>query len=349
MQDAFDGEATAGARFACADLLDEQRSTRPAGQLDQLGAQVGALSLVALLLGASVPAALAQIDATTYPFTSAAGTALEDMSSGTTQLVGPDQDNTASAVTPIGFEFWFAGVRHTSFSVIPDGLLRLGSTAILNAPTNDLSSVVNTPQIAPYWDNLWVGTNGKVHYKVVGTAPGRKLVVEWQNLQVPRVGSGFTGAATFQCWLHETTGAIQFVYGSGMATNTAQNGASIGIGISSAGTPVFASVTLADASVAYGAANNANVAPIASGTRHAFTPLLPAAPTALAFSQVSALGMTLSWTDHATNEVGYGIWRSTDGVAYDFVASTASSPVAAVSRRSSPLTHRRTSPLIARI
>jgi hypothetical protein len=33
------------------------------------------------------------------------------MSSGTTQLVGPGLDDTASAVTNIGFDFWFAGTR----------------------------------------------------------------------------------------------------------------------------------------------------------------------------------------------------------------------------------------------
>ena len=51
------------------------------------------------------------IGAGSYPFTSAAGVALKDMSSGTTQLVAASQDDTASAVTNIGFEYWYDGAR----------------------------------------------------------------------------------------------------------------------------------------------------------------------------------------------------------------------------------------------
>src|SRR5262249_7937245 len=179
-------------------------------------------------------------------------------------------------------------------------------------------------------------------YRVVGTAPSRKLVVEWQNLQVPRVGAGFSGAATFQCWLYETTGKIEFIYGAGLATNTTQGGASIGF-TSSAG--AFASVTRVYPSVASGTANNSNVVAIADGTRYASTPLVPAAPTGLAFSQVGGQAMTLSWTDNATNEVGYAIWRSTDGVNYSFVTQTAAN---AASSAQSGLTAGTTYSWIAR-
>jgi hypothetical protein len=275
------------------------------------------------LVGAwTVPAASQTIDATTYPFASGTGASLEDMSSGTTLLIGPDQDESVSGLTAVGFEFWFASARQTTFSVNSNGLLRLGGTVIQSAPTNNLASVLMAPQIAPYWDNLWIGSNGKVHSKVVGTAPNRKLVVEWLNVQVPRLGAGSTGGATFQCWLHETSGKIEFVYGGGMATNTTQGGASIGIG-STGGT--FASVTVASSSVAYGAANNTNVVAIPSGARYTFTPEVPAAPTSLSFSGVGALGMTLGWGDNAGNEVGYAIWRSLDGVSYEFVTQTAAS------------------------
>ena len=52
---------------------------------------------------------------------------------------------------------------------------------------------------------------------------------------------------------------------------------------------------------------------------YTFTPPAPAAPTGLGFSEVGALGMTLAWADNATNEVGYAVWRSTDGANYEFV------------------------------
>ncbi|HEY2954460.1 MAG TPA: putative Ig domain-containing protein, partial [Candidatus Eisenbacteria bacterium] len=279
------------------------------------------LAAAILLFAAwAVPARAQTISATTYPFTSSNGVSLENMSSGTTQLVGPNLDDSASGVTAIGFDFWLVGTRYTQFSVNANGLMRLGGTVVGTTFTNDLASSTNVPQIAPYWDDLFVGTNGKVHYKVVGTAPSRRLVVEWQNVQVPRVGSGNTGAATFQCWLYETDGRIEFVYGAGMATNSTNAGASVGFG-SSAST--FASVSVGGPTVSYATANNGNTAAIASGTKYSFTPPVPAAPTNLTFTGVSPFGMTLNWTDNATNETGYVLYRSTDGVTYSFVSQLA--------------------------
>jgi hypothetical protein len=105
------------------------------------------------------------ITAGTYPFTSAAGVTLEDMSSGTTQLVGPSLDDTASAVTNIGFDFWYDGARATQFSVNANGLVRLGATVVSTSFNNgtDFAAVLNAPKIAPYYDDLCTGTTGKVH------------------------------------------------------------------------------------------------------------------------------------------------------------------------------------------
>ncbi|HSN75183.1 MAG TPA: fibronectin type III domain-containing protein, partial [Anaerolineae bacterium] len=255
------------------------------------------------------------INGTTYPFASASGAALEDMSTGTTQLVPANVDDTASSVTNIGFDFWFDGVRYAQFSVNANGLMRLGATVVGTTYINDLASATNVPQIAPYWDDLYVGTNGRVHYKVTGSAPTRKLVVEWLNMQIPLIGSGNTGTGTFQAWLNESTGVIEFVYGSGIAVNSANSGYSVGFGSSAT---AFASVTTSGPTVAYGTANNTQTNAIANGTKYTFTPLVPAAPTGLSFTSVTAVGMTLNWTDNASNELGYVIYRSTDGVNYSF-------------------------------
>ena len=294
------------------------------------------VTAVALLLAGSIPSALAQtVSSTTYPFTSSASVALEDMSSGTTQLLGSNLDDNASSVTSIGFDFWFVGARYTEFSVNANGLLRLGSLAVGGNFANDLATTTNVPQVAPYWDDLWIGTNGKVHYKVVGSAPNRKLVVEWLNVQVPRVGSGSTGAATFQVWLSESTGRLEFVYGAGMATNAANGGVSVGFGSSAS---LFASITVTGPTVAYGVSNNTNVAAITAGTRYAFAAPTPAAPTSLSFSGVTATAMTLGWTDNAANEIGYAIYRSTDGVSYSFVTQLAANSTSFTQTGLSPTT-----------
>src|SRR6266487_1602922 len=256
------------------------------------------------------------ISAATYPLAASSGVALEDMSSGATQLVGPDFDDRASTVANIGFDFWFVGTRYTQFSANSNGLIRLGATAVSTNFVNDLSNSSDDPQITPYWDDLRIGTNGQVRAKVIGSAPSRKLVIEWQNMQIPRLGSSGPGAATFQCWLYETTGQIEFVYGPGMVANTVTGGYSVGFGSSGS---AFASVTVTGPTAAYGLANNANTAALTSGTKYSFTPVVPATPTNLTFTSVTSVSMTLNWTDNATNEVGYVIYRSTDGVNYSFI------------------------------
>jgi hypothetical protein len=268
------------------------------------------------------------INAGTYAFTATSAVALEDMSSGTTLMVPADQDDSASTIAQIGFEFWYDGVRQTLFSANANGLMRLGVANISTAFTNSLVSTTDQPSIAPYWDDLWVGNNGKVHYKVVGSAPNRKLVVEWQNEQIPRVATATAGAGTFQAWLFETSGAIQFVYGSGMAVNSTNSGYTVGLATAAAS---FASVTTSTNTVSYAAANNTNTVAIPSGTSYTFTPTTPtAAPGALSFTAVGLNTMTLNWADGSANEVGYAIYRSLDGVSYDFIRQTAANAVSSV-------------------
>ncbi|HKP11240.1 MAG TPA: fibronectin type III domain-containing protein, partial [Blastocatellia bacterium] len=262
------------------------------------------------------------ISGTTYAFTSASGVSLEDMSSGTTTIVAPNQDDAASPLFDIGFEFWFDGTRQTQFSTNANGLMRLGPAVVSTAFTNSLASATDTPQIAPYWDDLWLGTNGKVHYKVVGSAPSRKLVVEWQNMQVPRLGTSLlTGAATFQAWLYEGTGVIEFVYGSGLVTNSVNGGYSVGFGSSAT---QFASVTTSAGTVAYGTANNTQTNAITSGTKYTFTPLAPTAPSGFNVTAITQTGMTLNWTDNSSSEVGFAVYRSDDGgTTYNFISQAA--------------------------
>lgn len=269
------------------------------------------------------------INASTYTFLPQSAVGLEDMSSGTTTLVAASQDDTASAVTNLGFDFWFDGVRYSQFSVNANGLLRFGSVVVDNAAsgrTNDFATTTNNPKVAAYWDDLCTAANGKVHYKVIGTPGNRRLIVEWQNM-VTFGTSCTTGLAigTFQVWVNESTsstapGAVQFVYGAIGANSTTNGGYSIGIGSSSTS---FASVTSATDAVSYTASDNAQVSAIPAGESYTFTPNLTTAPTGLSFAPVTQTSIQLNWTDNASNEVGYAIYRSTDGTNYSFLTQTA--------------------------
>jgi hypothetical protein len=62
----------------------------------------------------------------------------------------------------------------------------------------------------------------------------------------------------------------------------------------------------------------------ASGASQAVSlelPPAPAAPTGLVESKSTETSVTLSWKDHATNESGYHVYRSTDGTNYTLVAN----------------------------
>lgn len=256
------------------------------------------------------------ISATTYPFTLQSDIAPKDMSAGATLLIGPGSDNNTTPLQNIGFDFWFAGSRYTQYSISSNGYIRLGALIASPGTTSDISNSLasfnQAPCIAPYWDDIRTGAvDGKVHVKIIGTAPNRKLVVEWYNVEIPKFES--TVPRSFQLWLSETTGIIEFVYGTPgieIPANANTGGASIGLNRSNTS---FASISSASNTVSYTVANNANSAAIAGGTKYTFTPLIPLAPTNLSFTAVGGLSLTLNWTDNATNEAGYAIYRSADG------------------------------------
>ena len=122
------------------------------------------------------------------------------MSSGTTQLVAPSTDDNNSILSNIGFDYWFDGVRFTQFGVNGNGFARLGLAPTGTSFTNSIATTTNAPKIMPFWDDLCVGTNGKVHFKTIGSAPNRKLVVEFLNMQITRgAGCAGAGAGIFRC------------------------------------------------------------------------------------------------------------------------------------------------------
>lgn len=278
------------------------------------------------------PATNELITATTYSFLSTTGV-LEDMSSGTTQIIAASQDDTASAVTNIGFEFWFDGLRYTQFSVNANGLMGFGAVVVNNGATgrtNDFATTTNNPKVSAYWDDLCTSATGRVHYKVVGSAPNRRLVVEFQNMRTYSAGCvAGTLLAPYQVWINESAsasapGAVQFVYGAIPVNPNVNGGYSIGLGSSSTS---FASVTTSTNSVSYAASSNANVAAIAAGNSYVFTPNVPIAPTPSGVTGATPTGLTLNWLDNASNEAGYVVYRSLDNINFTYLNQTAANAV----------------------
>ena len=254
------------------------------------------------------------INSTTYPLVSSTGVGLASYTSLGT-LVSSGNDDTNSSLTNIGFDFWFNGVRYTQFGVNTNGHLKLGSVVTNINYINNLAKWTENPKIAPYWDDLTTGSDGYVKYGLIGSAPNRRLVVEWKaNVYVNNATVSNSAPLLFQAILSETTGAIQFIYGGTIATST--TGYSIGFSTSSTN---LVSVASSSNVATYGSDPNTNqTASIAAGKSHVFTPQTPNAPSNLTFANVATTSMTLNWSDNASNEQGYVIYTSTDGVNYVF-------------------------------
>ncbi|MDX6696266.1 MAG: hypothetical protein QOF02_3869 [Blastocatellia bacterium] len=277
-----------------------------------------------------------------YSFTTATNASLTDMSAGTTQLLAANIDDTASALTNIGFDFYFQGARFTQFSINDNGVLRLGASAQTSTPYKPLAQAA-IPIITAYGcDQRTHAVDGKVHFKVNGSAPNRVLVVEWLNNQA-NFNTGGTADVTYQVRLYETTGVIELVYGS-MTMSTAgaasTDSRDPNIGFSSSNTagtvgsvtapqsgtpaPSFDGASATAVANLYTAGAITTLTSAVNGSRRifSFTPPTPTAPTGLNFTGVTQLAMTLNWTD-SPNETLYSIYRSTDGINYAFDGTAA--------------------------
>ncbi|HMI08668.1 MAG TPA: GEVED domain-containing protein [Flavobacterium sp.] len=138
-----------------------------------------------------------------------------------------DDDGTQNNI-PIGFSFNYGGVSYTTFSISTNGWIRLGSGIPGNSWVNTLATPNGfAPLIAAFWDDH-NRSGGDIEYAVAGTTPNRTLAVGWDNINIDTGGGvNDTNFGSFKMVLHETTGAIDMVYGS--IIPGAQLSASIGL------------------------------------------------------------------------------------------------------------------------
>ncbi len=256
-----------------------------------------------------------------------------DMTTGTTTLLAAGIDDTASSVFNIGFDFFLMGVRYNAFSVNDNGNMALGSTAVqagtpYNLPNGTLAL------LNPFGNDLRVGTDGSVVAKVVGTAPNRVLVVQWTNSMIRYLSTAAAGTGTFQARIYETTGIIEYVYGT-MATNSATPSPyTIGFSVNTTANNLISvnattntiSTSTPVTTNSYSASSTiTQLSSASNGSRRAyrFTPPVPNAPSNLTFVPVGVTTMTLNWTDTSSNEAGFPIYISTDNVNFSYIGTAA--------------------------
>jgi len=285
-----------------------------------------------------------------YTFSSATNGSLTDMT-GSTDILVPTTvtGDFASAVTNIGFTFYFMGLPYTQYSVNSNGQMRLGATVVGTAYSNSQATASDLPFLNAFWDDLDNAsdlTSSRVRAKLTGGVGSHVLTVEWKDFAISHSASVSTNLSKWQIRLYEATGAIEYVYGNmEIATGSGTVTASIGftntsadgglVSVTSITTPA---VTTLAASVVNTLVNSATVGQIASlsssadGSRkiYSFTPTYastPANPITMSFSSVTAVGMTVSWIDNSTSETFFTVTRALDagfttGVVTSVVAST---------------------------
>jgi hypothetical protein len=258
-------------------------------------------------------------------------------------------DDNRSYPIPIGFDFWYDGIRYTNLSVSTNGFVDFSSSVADGSIGVDqtgrdydsenwtVSSTTQYPSargswnvLAPMYYDLTTQNEqnplgGSFKYLTTGVAPNRVFTVEFDSLSAWNQ-AGLGTALNFQVKLYETSGKIEFVYGNmipGTATyaySCTINGPNLSGGLTAANFQTLQSVNTATFSTT---PQNSLSPPPASLSQLRFLPPAPLDPTTLTFTSVTTTAMTLNWTDNATNEIGYAIYQSSDGSNYAFITQLA--------------------------
>ena len=138
-------------------------------------------------------------------------------------------DDRAWGAFPIGFSFDFFGNAYTDFFVTSNGLVMFGSgsTRYINRTIPNTGTPNN--YIAPFWDDIVIHESGDIMYQTIGTAPNRKLVIQFTNMSF---WNSPVLLGTFQVILYEGSNNIQTQYRSIVDLTSARasgNSATIGL------------------------------------------------------------------------------------------------------------------------
>ncbi|HHJ52576.1 MAG TPA: hypothetical protein ENJ89_05235, partial [Caldithrix abyssi] len=151
-----------------------------------------------------------------------------DIKASDTRIIGPAFDqNTAVVGEKLPFSFNFYGVAHDSIFISSSGWISFKKPAG-NDAANDTIPSANGPDsiVAVFWDTLNsdIVNDGGIYYKVLGTAPNRRVVVQWE------VFDGVNpNILIFEAILYEHSNLIKFQYNRVENAFNGGGGATIGL------------------------------------------------------------------------------------------------------------------------
>ncbi len=150
--------------------------------------------------------------------------------SGTEVTLGDDE---GTAAIPLGFDFTYYGTTYSEFYIASNGYVSFSGNGMnVYTPTAIPESSEPNDMIAIAWDDLSPNQGGAVRYETVGTAPNRKLVVEFD--EVPYYNS--TIVVTTQLHLFEESNRIE-IHSASIPSNTLTQGVENASGTDALATP----------------------------------------------------------------------------------------------------------------
>ena len=144
-------------------------------------------------------------------------------------------DDDVSGALPIGFSFEFYGQTYSNFYISSNGFITFNNDGDNGCCSGDLIPSGGTPNnfIAFAWEDLNPASGGSIRYETVGTAPDRKLVMEFDD--VPFYGTN--NGVTSQVHLFEGSNRIEIHSTSIPADGTATQGIENASGTEGLATP----------------------------------------------------------------------------------------------------------------
>ncbi|MET3038262.1 T9SS type A sorting domain-containing protein [Chryseobacterium sp. NRRL B-14859] len=242
-----------------------------------------------------------QSQGTFSPLANPTGIATATAQSGT----GAVDDNVYTLPTgTIPFNFTFNGASYTGLNVYANGFISFGSE-ITNNSQPISSSIAYNGVVAPLSGGDLIalynqsGLTGNISYEIIGSAPNREFVVQWQHFTLYS-STGYSlnrYDLNFQARLHEN-GSITFIYNAAATGTPSSISARVGLRGSSSSDYITRSATgtasskwdttVAGTSSTSGIYTNSSYLP-PSGLSFTFTPPAPCnAPT----SQPTNLNLT---------------------------------------------------------
>ena len=268
-----------------------------------------------------------------YAFAATGGTFTTLSGANSPALSAGNVDEGYFNTIPIGFDFWYMGTRCTNVSASTNGWITPGAVITGSAYINNLTSGgTPRPVIAALWDNLNLQSVSNLTYLTSGTVGNRVFTIQYLNTKWSYTAAG--NSISFQIKLYESSGKVEYIYRQ-ETSNLKAASASIGLAATLTGTGNFLSLNGTGANPTVSSTTetlNLNAKP-ANGQIYSFTSGLPIAPTSLTFTNVTGSALTLNWTDNSSNETGYVIYRSTDGVNYSFISQTAANALSSIQNR----------------